>query len=119
MAVSKQRTDWAMLLLRLAVGGYAFLQGLQALRGVRMPDSPAQLLPLLTGLGQLLAGGLVMLGLWMTPAVLGLTALVAVPLVSGWFHGAPLLGRTQALLHLLTLLASGLGGAGKAALGKG
>lgn len=119
MAVSKQRTEWAMLLLRLAVGGYAFLQGLQALRGVRIPGTVGQLLPLLVGLGQLVAGGLVILGLWLTPAILGLTALVALPLVSGAFHGAPMLGRTQTLLHLLTLMASGLGGPGKAALGKG
>lgn len=119
MAVSKQRTEWAMLLLRLAVGAYAFLQGFHTLRGLRMPGSLGQVLPLLVGLGQMLAGGLVILGLWMTPAILGLTALVAVPLVSGAFHGAPILGRTQTLLHLLTLMASGLGGAGKAALGKG
>ena len=118
MAASKQRIDWGLLLLRLAVGGMAILHGLAPLRSLRAV-SASHALPLLLSLLEVVAGTLLVLGVWMVPAVCVVAGLLAWPLVDGWRHGAPLLGRAEALFRLLATLACGLGGGGRWAVGKG
>jgi hypothetical protein len=118
MAASKNRIDWALLLLRLAVGGMALLQGVELLRHAKGAISAANALHLALVLGELLCGALILVGVWMIPAVIGLLVVIGWPLVHGWLHGAPVLGQPQALFRFLATVASGIGGAGKWAAGK-
>ena len=119
MAASSTRIAWSLLLLRLAVGGMAFIVGLEPLLHAAIPSS-------LTGganwalhLAEMLCGVFMLLGLWMPVASLGLTLIVGWPLVIGWLHGAAILGNLHGLFLLLVALASALGGAGKWAVGRG
>jgi uncharacterized membrane protein YphA (DoxX/SURF4 family) len=118
MAASKNRIDWALLLLRLAAGGMALLQGLETLRHAKGAITAANAVHLALVLGEIVCGALVLVGVWMIPAVIGLLAVMGWPLVHGWLHGAPVLGQPSALFRFLATLASGIGGAGKWALGK-
>jgi len=118
VAASKNRIDWALLLLRLGVGGLAVLQGLEPIRHAKGAVSAANALHLGTALGEIICGVLILVGGWMTPAVIGLLALIGWPLVHGWIHGAPALGQPNALFRFLATLAAGLGGAGKWGIGK-
>jgi len=119
MAASKNRIDWALLVLRLGVGGLAILQGIEPLRHAKGAVSLANAIHLGRGLGEILCGALVLVGVWTIPAVIGLLALIGWPLVHGWLHGAPVLGQPHGLFRFLATLAAGLGGAGKWGLGKG
>ena len=115
---SKARTDWSLFLLRLAVGGMAVVAGLQPLLHARLPTSLA-----LAGywglhLAEVLCGVLMLLGLGMPLASLGLTLIIGWPLVNGWLHGAPVLGNLHGLFLLLVAAASALGGPGQWALGR-
>ena len=116
---SKVRTDWSLFLLRLAVGGMAFLAGLQPLLHARLPTTPALALHWGLHLAEMLCGVFMILGLWMPVASLGLTLIIGWPLVVGWIHGAAVLGNLHGLFLLLVALASALGGAGKWAVGRG
>ena len=118
MAASKNRIDWALLLLRLGVGGLAVFHGLGPLRHAKGVVSLANAVHLGCALGEILCGVFVLLGLFMIPAVIGILALICWPLVHGWLHGAPLLGQPNALFQFLATLASGMGGAGKWGVGK-
>lgn len=119
MAASKNRIDWALLVLRLGVGGLAILQGIEPLRHAKGSVSLANAVHLGRALGEILCGALVLAGVWMVPAVIGLLALIGWPLVHGWLHGAPALAQPYGLFRMLATLASGLGGSGKWGLGKG
>lgn len=119
MAASKNRIDWALLLLRLGVGGLAVLQGFDALRHAKGAATVANALYLGTALGEMICGAMILVGIWMIPTVIGLLALIGWPLVHGWIHGAPVLGQPHALFRFLVTLAAGLGGAGKWGMGKG
>ncbi len=119
MAASKNRIDWALLCLRFAVGGMAFLSGLQPLLHSALPASLPQAGYWLLHLAEMLCGVFMILGLWMAVASAGLTLIIGWPLVTGWLHGAPLLGNLHGLFLLLVAGASALGGAGKWALGRG
>jgi hypothetical protein len=119
MAASKNRIDWALLLLRLGVGGLAVFQGFQLLWHAKGTVSVANALHLCFALGEVLCGALVLVGVWMIPAAIGLLVLIGWPLVQGWSHGAPVLGQPQVLFRFLATLAAGLGGAGKWGIGKG
>ena len=119
MAASKNRIDWALFFLRLGVGGMALFQGLEALRHAKGGVALGNALSLGLALGEMLCGVLVLVGVWMVPAVLGLLLFIGWPLVHGWIHGAPVLGRPEALSRLLATLAAGLGGSGKWGFGKG
>jgi len=118
MAASKNRIDWALLVLRLGVGGAAILHGLGPIRHAKGAATMANAIHLGQALAEVLCGALVIVGVWMIPAVLGIMALIGWPLVHGWLHGAPVLGDPQGLFRFLGTLASGLGGAGKWGLGK-
>ena len=118
MAVSKQRIDWAMLLLRVSIGGLAMLQGFEPLRHARNITTMTNAIHLGTALCEIVCGALILVGVWMIPAVIGLLALIGWPLVHGWIHGAPVLGQPNALFRFLATLAAGLGGAGKWSIGK-
>lgn len=118
MAASKRRVDAALLVLRVGVGGLAIHQGLQPFLQMRGgPNLKGGLLLLLAGL-KLACGVLLVAGVWMFVAALGLVTLLAWPLVLGWIHGAPILGQPHSLSHLLATVASGLGGGGLWAAGR-
>ncbi|MBS1765835.1 MAG: hypothetical protein JST05_00310 [Acidobacteria bacterium] len=117
MSASKTRIDWALLLLRVAVGLGLMIHAIPALRtGSASFHHAAQLG---AALAQAMGGVLILIGLFQPVVCLVLVIVLSVPLVDGWFHGAPLLGHLDLLLHILTIGACGLGGAGKWGLSKG
>ena len=107
-----------MLLLRVGVGGLAIFLGFEPLRHAKSPTTMAHAIHLGTALGEIICGALILVGVWMIPAVIGLLALLGWPLVHGWIHGAPVLGQPNALFRVLSTLAVGLGGGGKWSIGK-
>jgi uncharacterized membrane protein YphA (DoxX/SURF4 family) len=117
MAASTNRTDWALLLLRLAVGGYAVLQGLAVLRHAQA-ISFAHAATWGLALGELACGALILVGIWVPLAGLLLVVLLGWPLVHGWLHGAGLLANPGGLFRLLVGLACAIGGGGKWAIDK-
>lgn len=116
MAASKTRLDWALLLLRVAVGGLAVLQGFSVLRHAHGAISFAHATTWGLALGQLTCGSLLLVGLWVPVVGGALVALLGWPLVHGWLHGAALLANQAGVFHLLTSLACAVGGGGKWAL---
>lgn len=118
MAVSKARIDWALLCLRLAVGGMAFLEGFTVLRRLAFPGSLEQALAWGFNLLEMLCGVLMVLGLWMPVASFILALIIGGPLVLSWLNGAPVLGNLHGLFLLLVAFAAALGGAGKWAVGR-
>lgn len=118
MAASKTRIDWALLLLRLAVGGMAVLQAFSALRGAHGAITLAHAATWGLALGELVCGALILLGIWVPLAGGALAAVLGWPLVHGWLHGAGPLANLGGLFRLLVGLACALGGGGKWALGK-
>ena len=119
MAASSTRIGWSLLLLRLAVGGMAFIVGLQPLLHSSIPSSLAGATNWALHLAEMLCGVFMLLGLWMPVASLALALIIGWPLVIGWLHGAAILGNLHGLFLLLVALASALGGAGKWAVGRG
>jgi len=119
MATSKTRIDWSLLLLRLAVGGMAFLAGFEPLLRAHGAVTLAHAGEWALSLAEMLCGVFMLLGLWMPLASLGLTLIVGWPLAHGWLHGAAFLGNLHGLFLLLVASASALGGAGKWAVGRG
>jgi len=116
MAASKTRTDWALLLLRLAVGGMAMVQAFSVLRNAHGAISMAHASTWGLALGEMICGALILVGIWV-PLAGGLLALVlGWPLVHGWMHGAGLFSNLGGLFRLLVGLACALGGGGKWAL---
>ena len=118
MAASKTRIDWSLFLLRLAVGGMAFIAGLEPVMHAAIPSTLAHAGNWALHLAQMLCGAFMLLGLWMSIASLGLTLIIGWPLAMGWLHGAPILGNLHGLFLLLVAVASALGGAGKWAVGR-
>ena len=118
MATSHTRIAWALLLLRLAVGGMAFFAGFEPLMHSHIPGTLAQAGQWGLHLAEMLCGVFMLLGLWMPLASFGLTLIIGWPLVSGWWHGAPVFGNLHGLFLLLVAAASALGGAGKWAVGR-
>ncbi len=116
MAASKTRTDWALLLLRLAVGGMAAVQAFAVLRHAHGAISMAHASTWGLALGELVCGALILLGIWVPLAGGLLAALLGWPLVHDWLHGAGLLSNLGGLFRLLVGLACALGGGGKWAL---
>jgi hypothetical protein len=116
MAASKTRIDWALLLLRLAVGGMAVLQALTFLRGAHGAITLAQASTWGLALGEMACGAFILVGLWVPLVGAVLVALLGWPLVHGWIHGAGLLSNLGGFFRLLAGLACALGGGGKWAL---
>ena len=116
MAASKTRTDWALLLLRLAVGGRAVLQGFTALRQAHGAITFAHAANWGWALGEMICGAFLLLGLWVPLAGGLLAAVLGWPLVHGWIHGAGILSNPGGLFRLLTGLACAVGGGGLWAL---
>ncbi|MDR3684231.1 MAG: hypothetical protein P4L11_10940 [Geothrix sp.] len=113
MAASKTRTDWALFLLRLAVGGLALLQGFFVLRHAGGAITLAHVSTWGLALGELVCGALILLGIWV-PLAGGILALVlGWPLVHAWMHGAGPLSNLGGLSRLLVALACAIGGGGK------
>ena len=116
MSASNTRTDWALLLLRLAVGGMAVAQGFEVLRRAHGTITFAHVSTWGWALGELVCGALILIGLWV-PLVGGILVIVlGWPLVHGWMHGAGVLSNLGGLFRLLVGLACAVGGAGKWAL---
>jgi uncharacterized membrane protein YphA (DoxX/SURF4 family) len=113
MAVSKERTDWAGLILRLGVGGYAILHGLGPLLHPGGGITMAHAMRLGIALLEVVCGGLVVIGVWMTPAAIALLAVIGWPLVAAWAHHAPVLHDPLGLFRFVATLAALLGGPGK------
>jgi hypothetical protein len=118
MAASKTRIDWALFLLRLAVGGMAVLLGFQALRGAHGAISFNHAAVWGLALGELVCGALILLGVWVGLAGGILAVVLGWPLVHGWMHGAGVLSNVSGLFRLLVGLACALGGGGKWAVGR-
>jgi uncharacterized membrane protein YphA (DoxX/SURF4 family) len=118
MAASTNRTDWALLLLRLAVGSYAVLQGLAVLRHAQGTITFVHAATWGLALGELVCGALILLGLWVPLAGSFLVVLLGGPLVHGWLHGTGLFSNPGGLFRLLVGLACAIGGGGKWALEK-
>ena len=116
MAASKTRIDWALLLLRLAVGGMAVIQALAFLRGAHGAITLAQASSWGLALGEMACWALILAGLWVPLVGVVLAVLLGWPLVHGWIHGAGLLSNLSGLFRLLVGLACALGGGGKWAL---
>jgi len=116
MAASKSRIDWALLLLRLAVGGMAAVQAFGVLRGAHGAITFAHAAQWGLALGELVCGALILVGLWVPLAGGILAALLGWPLVHGWLHGSGVLANLGGHFRLLASLACALGGGGKWAL---
>ncbi len=116
MAASKTRIDWALLLLRVAVGGMALTQAFAVLRGAHGAITFAHAATWGLALGELICGTLILLGLWVPLAGGILAAVLGWPLVHGWLHGATILSNLGGLFRLLVGLACAVGGGGKWAL---
>jgi hypothetical protein len=113
MAASKTRIDWALLLLRLAVGGLALAQSFAVLRQAHGAVTFAHAAIWGQALGELVCGALIVAGIWVPVAGGLLTALLGWPMVHGWLHGVGLLANLGGLFRLLAGLACALGGGGK------
>ena len=116
MAVSKTRTDWALFLLRLAVGGMAVVQAFSVLRHAHGAPTFAHAATWGLALGELVCGALILLGIWVSLAGAILACVLGWPLVHGWMHGAGVLSNLGGLFRLLVGLACAIGGGGKWAL---
>lgn len=119
MAASKNRLDTALLLLRLAVGGWAILQGLQVLGRATWRPTLEHAGVLGLALLKVVCGALTVAGIWMLPVGLCLMALASVPVVQGLVRGGSPLAHATALFQSLTALAAALAGGGRWALGRG
>ncbi len=115
---SSSRTSWSLLLLRLAVGGMALLQGVTALVHAKGAITFPHVRMWALDLVQAVAGALVLIGLWLPVSAGILAVLVGWPLVMGWAHGQGPLAQPERLFRLLVTLASAVGGAGRWGVGK-
>jgi uncharacterized membrane protein YphA (DoxX/SURF4 family) len=113
LAASKTRVDWSLLLLRLAVGGMALLQGLAILRHAHAAPTFGNVAGLGLALLEVVCGALVLIGLWTWLVAAVLVGLVGWPLMHGWLQGAGALSNPTGLFRLLTTLACAIGGGGK------
>ncbi|MCE1203453.1 MAG: hypothetical protein LWW79_02450 [Holophagaceae bacterium] len=116
MAASKTRTDWALLLLRLAVGGMAVAQAFPVLRNAHGAITFDHTVRWGLALGELVCGGMILVGIWVSLAGGVLVAVLGWPLVHVWLHGAGVLSNLGGLFRLLVGLACALGGGGRWAL---
>lgn len=116
MAASTSRVDWALLLLRLAVGGMAIVQSIGALRAAHGAITFAHAATWGMALGELVCGALIVAGIWVPLAAGIMAVFLGWPLVHGWIHGAGPLAHPGGLFRLLVGLACALGGGGKWAL---
>ena len=113
MAAAKDRTDWALLLLRLAVGGYAIQHGLNPLLHARGSLMIPNVLRLGIALLEVVCGGLMIVGVGMIPVSITLLVLIGWPLVHVLTHGGSVAGHEPTLFRFFATLAAGLGGPGK------
>jgi uncharacterized membrane protein YphA (DoxX/SURF4 family) len=116
---SKTRTDWSLLLLRLAVGLAFVATALPQLRHLHGAASFSNALHIAEILGELVCGALLVLGLGMPWVVVPLLLIQGWPVVQALVHAQDPLSLRTGLLLLLATLASAVGGPGKWAIGKG
>jgi uncharacterized membrane protein YphA (DoxX/SURF4 family) len=121
MSASKNRIDWGLLCLRLAVGAMAILHGLVPLRQAgawNVSHMPQMGLALLSGLLEMICGTLMIAGIWMWPAAIGIFIFAGIPLVRAMSLRSLVYGHTQLLFQMIVTLASAICGPGKASLSK-
>jgi len=121
MAASKNRVDWSLLCLRLAVGGMAILHGIIPLQHAgawHFSHLPQTGLDLLAGLVEVVCGVLMVLGAWTLPAAIAILVLMSIPLARSLTLHSLVFDHTQTLFRMLVTFASGLAGPGKASLSK-
>jgi hypothetical protein len=116
---STNRTAWALLILRLAVGFLFTASALHQLRFVRGPITLAAGMKWALLLLQSVCGTLVMVGVWLPAACMPLLLLHGWPVVQALLKGVnPTLLRHE-LLTFAATLACAVGGPGKGAPGRG
>ena len=113
MSSSSTRHDWALLTLRLAVGGMAALQAFGVLRHAHGAITFAHAATWGLAMGELICGALILVGLWVPVAGGCLAVVLGWPLAHGWMHGAGALAEPGGLFRLLAGLACAIGGSGK------
>ena len=121
MAASWNRTDWGLLCLRIAAGGMAILHGLAPVQRMgtwSFSHLESAGMQLLWGLLEMVCGALLVAGLWMWPAALGILVLIGIPLFRPFSLHALSTGHAQTLFRMIVTFASALAGPGKAALSK-
>lgn len=116
---SKTRTDWSLLLLRLAVGLAFLAAAIPQLRHIHGAATVSNAVHIGEVLGELICGGMLVLGLGMPWVTIPLLLIQGWPVVQALLHSADPLSLRTGLLLLLATLASAVGGPGKWALGKG
>jgi uncharacterized membrane protein YphA (DoxX/SURF4 family) len=116
---SKTRTDWSLLILRVAVA-LAFIAAAwpQVRLGSTAPTF-ANALHWGQVIGQLLGAGLLLIGLWVPLACLPLLLIQGWPVAHALIHGVSPLALHLRLLLFLATLACAVGGPGKWGVGKG
>jgi len=121
MAASMNRVDWGLLTLRIAVGGMAILHGLIPLQHVSswsLPHIQPAALGLLLGLLEVVCGALVLVGLAMWPAVLGILVLIGIPVCRPLVAHSLITIHAQTLFRMIVTFASAVAGPGRASLSK-
>ncbi len=118
MATSN-RAAWALLILRIAVGFLFLASALLQLRGAGGPITMAHALKWGLLLLQAICGTLVMIGVWVPVACIPLFCLHGWPVVQSLLRGSNPTALRHELLTLASILACGIGGAGKWGVGKG
>ena len=117
--VSKHRTDWSLLILRVAVAlAFLAMAWPQVRHGSTAPTFAnaghwAQVL------AQVIGASLLLVGLWVPVACVPLLLVQGWPVAHALLHGANPLTVSHGLLVMLSTLACGVGGPGKWAVGKG
>lgn len=115
---SKTRTDWSLLILRLAVGLAFVATALPQLRHLHGAATLPNAILVGKVVGQLVCGGLLVLGLGMPWVSAPLLYIQGWPVVNALLHRADPIALRLNLLLLLATAASTIGGPGKWAAGK-
>jgi len=121
MAASWNRTDWGLLVLRLGAGTMAILHGLTPLQHVgswSLSQVPSGGLQLLWGLLEVVCGALLIGGIWMWPAALGIIVLIGIPLFRPVSIHSLITVHVQTVFRMVVTFASALAGAGRASFSK-
>lgn len=117
MATSN-RASWALLILRIAVGFLFLASALLQLRSAGGPITMAHSLKWGLLLIQAICGTLVMIGVWVSVACVPLFCLHGWPVLQGLLRGANPTVLRHELLTMASILACGIGGAGKWGMGR-
>jgi len=116
---TSNRSSWALLILRIAVGFLFTASALVQLRYAGGAITMAHAMKWGLLLLQAVCGTLVMLGAWVSVACVPLFCLHGWPVVLALVRGVNPTALRHEILTLASILACGIGGAGKWGLGRG